>query len=300
MFGRFDVAPTDLLGAGGESEVYALDDARVLRIYKPGVRAEYVERRRGFYDLLAARRPPFELPVVLEGGRLGDRLYTVERRMPGRVFAEVLPTLRGADRERALASYLSVAEKIGEVCLPDRPFGEIMTADEPVQRDSWPEFLWERLQQSYRLSQPDLERDVPDIGVALALVRSELRGLEGFAERRLVHGDYFPGNVYVDDELEIRGVGDFGYSTVVGDPRLDLAGAIAFLEVVDGHRPEDTAFVTRLARERHETDIVRWLDLYRLYYSFYFSTCKVDDPPTYAWCVRNLTCFRHSDQSTRN
>jgi putative membrane protein len=292
VLARFGVGPADLLGWGGESQVYALDASRVLRVYWPGAQVVYLDRRRAFYDLLALQRLPFELPVVLESGSLGDRLYTVERRMPGRVLADVLPSLRGADRERALASYLRAAELIGTVELAERPFGEILTAGELLQRDSWPEYLWDRLQQSYRLSRPDLERDAPEIDAILANVRSELRALEGFAERRLVHGDYFPGNVYVDDDLEVSGVGDFGYSTVVGDPRLDLAGAVAFLEVVDGYQAEDSAYLAALLEERRGSGLARWLGLYRLYYSLYFSTCRLDDPPTYAWCVRNLRAWR--------
>jgi aminoglycoside phosphotransferase (APT) family kinase protein len=119
-------------------------------------------------------------------------------------------------------------------------------------------------------------------------MRAELRALEGFQEKCLVHGDYFPGNVFVDDRLTICGVGDFGYTTVVGDSRMDLAGAVVYLEVVDGYRPDDTAFLTRLVEERYGRDMLRWIDFYRLYYSFYFSRCKVDDPRTYEWCIGNL------------
>lgn len=292
MIGRFSIAADGLLGWGGESQVYALDASRVLRLYWPGAQVVYLERRRAFYDMLAARRLPFELPVVLESGSLGDRLYTVERRMSGRVFSAVLPKLRGADVERALASYLRAAELIGSVELAERPFGEMLVAGEPLTRDSWPAYLWDRVQQSYRLSRPDLERDVPEIGAILAHVRSEIQTLEGFAERRLVHGDYFPGNVYADDGLEVCGIGDFGYSTVVGDPRMDLTGAIAFLEVVGGYRPEDSAYLRRLLEGRHGAGIGRWLDLYRLYYSLYFSTCRVGDPKVYAWCVHNLRAWR--------
>lgn len=292
MFGRFGVTDADLLGRGGESEVFALDAARVLRVYKPGTRHDYLDRRRAFYAMLSRRRLPFELPTVLEIGTTGKRLYSVERRMPGRVFSDVLPTLRGADRERVLASYLRAAEQIGTVELPDQPFGEILAAGEPLQRDSWSEYLWDRLQQSYRLSRSDLLRDVPEIEGILAHVRSELRDLERFRERRLVHGDYFPGNVYVSESFEVSGVGDFGYSTVVGDPRMDLAGAVIFLEVVDGYRREDTAYLRRLLEEQRGCDPTRWVALYRLYYSTYFSTCRLDDPPTYAWCVRSLRTWR--------
>ncbi len=249
---------------------------------------DYVERRRAFYVLLREQRPRFELPLVLESGMAGGRCYTVERRMCGRAFAAALPALEGAGRKRALASYLDVAGQIGAIRFPDRPFGELLTAGAPLQRDSWPHFLWDRLQQTYRVSRADVEQDVPRVDAVLAHVRAELRALEGFQEKRLVHGDYFPGNVYVDDELTICGVGDFGYTTVVGDARMDLAGAVAYLEVVDGYHPDDTTFLMRSVAERHGAGMVRWIDFYRLYYSFYFSTCKTDDPRTYGWCIRNL------------
>ena len=292
ILARFGVEPTDLLGKGGESAVYALDASLVLRVYWPGARADYVERRREFYAWLDEQRLPFKLPTVLEIGAVDGRVYTVERRMPGRAFADLLPGLRGPERERGLSSYLRAAEWIGTVELRDHPFGEILVASEPLRRDSWSEYLWDRLQQSYRLSQVDLRRDVPAIDAVLAHVRSESQVLARFTERRLVHGDYFPGNVYVDEGLEVRGIGDFGYSTLVGDPRMDLAGAVAFLEVVDGFQPEDAAYLRRLLGDRHGSDLARWLDLYRLYYSLYFSTCRVDDPRTYDWCVRNLRAWR--------
>ena len=288
LFSRFGIGPAALLGSGGESEVYGLDQARVLRLYKPGVALAYIARRHGFYAWLHQQRPPFEVPRVLEQGTLDGCIYTVERRMGGRAFAAVLPGLRGADRQCALTSYLDVAAQIGTLSFPDRRFGELLAGAEQLQRDSWPQFVWDRLQQTYRASRRDVEADVPGVDAVLAHVAAELQSLEGFRQKSLVHGDYFPGNVYIDDQLSICGVGDFGYTTVVGDPRLDLAGAVAYLEVADGYLPEDTAFLMKCVEQRYGRAMRRWLALYRLYGSFYFSTCKTDDPPTYAWCIGNL------------
>ena len=289
MIDFFDSTPPELLGKGGESEVYALDHARVLRIYKPQAPVDYIEQRQAFYAQLHEQQPQFELPLILESGTIGDRIYTVEQHMCGCAFADVLPTLEGAGRKRALTSYLDVAEQIGTIQFPDRLFGEIFTIGEPpLQRDSWSQFVWERLQQTYCVSRPNVEQDVPGVDTVLAYVRAELRTLEGFQEKSLVHGDYFPGNVYINDRLNICGVGDFGYTTVVGDPRMDLAGAVGYLELAAGYHPDDTAFLMHLVEERHGMDMVRWLDFYRLYCSFYFSRCKADDPQTYTWCIRNL------------
>ena len=294
MIGRFWVDTSSRLGWGGESEVYALDAGRVLRVYWPGASAAYAERRRDFYVWLTEQGLPFELPLVLETGIAEDRIYEVERRMRGRVLSGVLPVLAGADRERALASYLRATEVIGGITLDDRRFGEMLVANEPLQRDTWSSFLCDRLMRSYEVGRPDLAEDVSGIEEILTRVLADLRALEPFSARRLVHGDYFPGNVYVDEDFEISGIGDFGYSTVVGDPLMDVAGAVAFLEVVNGYRPPDSIFLTRLARERHGDDVVRRLDLYRLYYSFFFSGCKADDRRTYNWGVGNLTSWWQS------
>ena len=291
MVEGFPITPADLLGRGGESEVYALDAARVLRVYKPGIPAAYVARRAAFYALLQQQGPPFALPDVLASGEVAGRLYTVERRMHGRAFADALPHLSGADRERALTSYLRTAAQIGTLSFPERPFGELLTAGPPLTRASWPQYVWDRLQLTVSRSRPHLLRDVPRIDDVVAHVRAELRALDGFSEKRLVHGDYFPGNCFIDDALEVYGVGDFGYTTVVGDPRLDLAGAVAYLEVSDGYRPEDTPFLMGLLGAWHGPEIGRWIALYRLYCALYFSDCIEADPHTYAWCVRNLNAW---------
>jgi aminoglycoside phosphotransferase (APT) family kinase protein len=135
---------------------------------------------------------------------------------------------------------------------------------------------------------PDLAADVPGIDALLTRFRGELRALEGFGERRLVHGDYFPGNCYIDETLAVCGVGDFGYTTVAGDPLLDTAGAIFYLEVSDGYREQDTPLLLALAAARHGREAMRQIDLYRRYCALYFSVCKRDDPRTYAWSVRHI------------
>lgn len=293
---HFHLDTTSLLGKGGESEVYALDSSRVLRIYKAGMPEHYIQQRRAFYTFLDQQHPPFELPVVLDQGSIDDRSFTIERRMRGRDFAQVLPGLTNGDRRHALASYLAVAAHIGTIQYPMQPFGELLSAD-LLQRDTWPQFLWDRLQHTFQTSRTDVERDVPQIDRVLAYMRSELHDLDRFGEKCLVHGDYFPANVFIDDTLTVCGVGDFGYTTVVGDARMDLAGAIAFLEVVDGYQPHDTVFLMQTAVARHGAEVVRWITFYRLYYSFYFSHCKADDPKTYAWCIRNFQSWLDATRS---
>lgn len=288
MFDPGQLAMLPLLGSGGESDVYALDNDRVLRLYKPGVALEYVELRRDFYARLRAARPAFETPCLIDYGRVADRIYTIEQRMGGRDFAAVLPSLTGAARERALVSYLRVAAGIGAIQFPELPYTELLRSDAPIQANTWPSYLGERFERALRFSNADLERDIPDLDWRLDRIRAELATLPAAPEAALVHGDYFPGNVFIDERLEICGVGDFGYTTLIGDARMDLAGALAFLELAQSYHPRDTLFLRGRIANQAGADILPILDIYRRYYAVYFSGCQADDPATYRWCVNVL------------
>jgi len=127
---------------------------------------------------------------------------------------------------------------------------------------------------------------VPQLDRLLTEFRTRLLPMLTIQTKSLVHGDYFPGNVFIDDTLQVYAVGDFGYSTVVGDPRMDVAGAIVFLEVVEGYQPADTQLLLQHGARRPDRVSAEIIELYRLYYSLYFSHCKHDDPKTYALDLR--------------
>jgi putative membrane protein len=287
---HFGISSAALLGKGSETQVYALDQARVLRIYPPDASLAAVQARQQFYMQLAARRPPFVIPTVLDQGVIDECPYTIEQRMRGHDFAHVLPQLTGRDRARALTSYLDLARQIGTIEFPEAPFGELIYPG-TLQRDTWPRFLWDRAQRTLQCSRHDVEHDVPELDRLLDTFHARVLLMATLQTKRLVHGDYFPGNVFIDDTLTVYGIGDFGCSTVIGDARMDIAGAIVFLEVVEGYQPADTQLLLSYldqSRVRVRGEII---ELYRIYYSLYFSHCKHDDPRTYAWCIRNLRTY---------
>jgi putative membrane protein len=285
---QFGITSAALLGKGSESSVYALDQTRVVRIYGRGAALAYIQARSNFYTQLAAQQPTFATPLVLDHGVIDEHPYTIEQRMYGHDFARILPQLTGQDRERALISYLSVATQIGTITFPDAPFGEMLLPDGAVQRHTWPQFLWDRVQQTLSASRSDVMQDVPQLDCLLETFSRRVLQLLTIPTKALVHGDYFPGNVFIDDTLTIYGVGDFGYSTVVGDPQMDVAGAIIFLEVVSGYQAPDTQLLLQHLQTRSDRVSADIIELYRIYYSLYFSHCKHSDPALYVWCIQNL------------
>ena len=290
---QFGITSAALLGKGSESSVYALDQTRVVRIYGRGASLAYIQARSNFYTQLAAQRPAFVIPLVLDHGVIDEHPYTIEQRMHGYDFAHILPQLTGQDRVRALISYLNVATQIGTIGFPDAPFGEMLLPDGALQRHTWPQFLCDRAQQTLSTSRSDVVQDVPQLDRLLAAFYTRVLQLLTIPTKALVHGDYFPGNVFIDDTLTVYGVGDFGYSTVVGDPHMDVAGAVIFLEVVSGYQESDTQLLLHHLQTLPDSVSAERIELYRIYYSLYFSHCKHTDPPLYVWCIQNLRRYMH-------
>lgn len=287
ILNRFDLFTEDFLGAGSESRVYAMNDGHVLRIYRDTISWDYVETRRLFYLELAKHKLPFAVPHVHTIGSWLGHVYTTEKRMVGQEFAKVLPDLAGEERAKALTSYLEAAAALGSVRFPDKPYGDLLDAHQ-VKRENWQEYVKASMEHALESSRGDVEQDVPNFGEVWAAICAKIPLLGDNPPKSLVHGDYFPANVFINDDLQISGVGDFSYATLVGDPRLDLAGAVWLMGASERYQPEDSIFLRHLVGERWGDEVVAVTDFYKLYYSIFFSGCKADDPATYWWCVDNL------------
>jgi len=124
-----------------------------------------------------------------------------------------------------------------------------------------------------------------------------LAGIPEHPPKSLVHGDFYPSNVMVTDDLDVSGVLDFSPMTIVGDSRVDVAGSLMWLEVVAGAGPADTDTLRQLIVQRYGQQIKPMLDFYRIVYSLYFAGARDADPKLYRWCVKNLQ--RWQDQQRR-
>ncbi len=284
---RFGVEPEDKIGHGGDATVYALDSERVLRVlHSP---RSPIARIASFYAELAGQDPGFALPRVFEHGEIDGTAYSIDRRISGRPLIDILPELSGERRRKALDAYLDGAEAIGALSFERPLYGEIL-ADPPLQRPTWTAFLLDRADAALGTSTGYFADDVPDLDQVLAAVKRRIAALPAQPEPKLVHGDYFPGNVMIGDDLALSGVIDFGTLTVIGDPVMDVASAIVFIEVA--RKTVDLADVTYLtarALGKRSDGFIESIRAYREYYALRLAPyAKTGDPRLYAWCVRSL------------
>jgi putative membrane protein len=272
-----------LLGEGSESQVFALSQSRVLRVPKGGS-AGFWDRRRILCDRLAELDLGFQTPVVLDEGAVDGVPFFVEERMLGQNLAAALHQLGGAARERAFDSYLDAVITLGTVSLGKTWWGEVL-ADEPVRATTWVQFLCDRVRASAAAAAPRVRADLPELDRSVDDFCEEVRALRIRASQ-LVHGDFFPGNVIVDEQGTVVGVVDFASLTMVGDPAMDVAGAVMFLDITPGVHSTDV----RRLRERVQRlapDALRRESAYRRFYAFRYLHA-LDDPPLYRWCLETL------------
>jgi putative membrane protein len=286
-----------LLGEGGESLVFALDEDRVVRLYRTAhesATSPVVGQVRSLYAFWARTRPPqgdgLQLPLVLDAGVSHGRSWTIDRRFAGAPLSGWLRTADTSARRTALRSLLDAAEAMSRLPMPVTGFARLVGDGAPQTYGSLLELLQAMLAGPTQRSRDDLARDVPDVSGAWE------RLLRDLAQRSvtptLVHGDLGPPNAYVSvDEHgpRVSGVGDFSPHTLQADPLMDLTGAVAFLELEPyAEAVADSEWLLGVAVERYGPEVAHWIGVYRRYFGFYFSDTAELDPRTYGWCLRQL------------
>jgi aminoglycoside phosphotransferase (APT) family kinase protein len=283
---RFRVDVVRRIGHGGEATVYELTGGRALRVYHG--RPHDANEIAAFYGAIAAAKTTFALPQILEQGEDAGVFYSVDRLIPGRPLHELMPKLTGEERAQALASYTDAAFEIASLPLVRDEYGEFLRDADSIRAATWHEYLLARMNRSLHES-PWLQDDVPALGAIAAELTERIAGMTP-VPKTLVHGDYFPGNVLISDDLTVSGVIDFGPLTVIGDPWLDLASAVIFLEVArPGYTPADTKFVTDRLVARVGAGILDAITTYRGWYAIRFAPYRDDDPNLYKWCTESLS-----------
>lgn len=273
----FNPNQAELLGEGGEAQVYALDEAHVVRLFREGTAAEDVAARTTLLAEIAAgaTHSPFETPIVLEQGEIFGRIYTLEKRIRGTSLLTALSSATGDVRRRLIEQYMDTAWRIGEIEMERDFFGEIGRKD-AIQTSIWQAYLTERASHSLA-SSPLKQLDANAFSAAIG---------ECSGKPALIHLDYFAGNVMADGD-KLTAVIDFGYSSIIGDRRMNALVAAAHLitpRITPTVSAEDQAVAFAWLRERDLFDYYErglpWLAA--------FWTFAHDDAELFKWCCSIL------------
>jgi putative membrane protein len=293
LLAAFGIGRDQLLGSGGESEVFAIDHDRVLRLYRDRHEAPHrtATQLQALYQGWSENDIGLELPLIIELGERNGRFFTVDRRFSGRNLSGWLQFADTTQRRAALITFLDATERLQQLRSPVPGFARLIGDGAPRAFGTLVELLSNMLSGPTQSSRDQLERDVPHV----AEVWNQLHAV--LAQRSVapavVHGDVCPPNAYLSQGPQgpvVTGIADFSPHTVHADPLMDVAGAVIFLELEPyADAAADAAWLEAVAAERHGREIVRWIDVYRRFYGFYFSDAYAFDPTLYAWCIRQLS-----------
>jgi len=287
----FGLGAGALIAEGGESRVYGLDAHRVLRLLRRPGDVAGLERKRDFLAGIDGRLP-FATPVIEAIGP--DGAWTIERRLPGTSLRVLLRQIGGSERAAALRSYAEAVDAIATVTYPERPYGQILD-ETPLTAATWRGYLRLGLDRFIGWNGAAIEAALGDLDALGAEALARIEDVEDRPPKALVHGDYFPGNVLIGDDLRVSGLVDFSVWSVVGDAMLDVFGAAVTLEMMEEATPDDIALVRRILRDRHGEALSRPAEFYRAYFAFAMadpgSTAGIY-PRLWPWALRNLDALR--------
>lgn len=236
------------LGEGGEAEVFALDDRRVLRKFRRVDHPAIEERVSLTHEIAGgAGSVDFMVPEILDVYEdEGGHPCFIERRLPGRSLTDALGDVDGRRRELLLGSYMATAQTIRSIEFT-RPWHGELLRHEPLRTSSWSEFLADALERQRSDTDPARFPEVTDFDSVVARLQGAVRSVPEPVPS-LVHFDYFPGNVLCDD-TRVLAVIDWSVLSIVGDPDLDLALAMGYLGVTPTATESDAHFAQRWLAE---------------------------------------------------
>ena len=100
----------------------------------------------------------------------------------------------------------------------------------------------------------------------------------------IVHGDIWPPNVMMNEDLQVTGLIDFSFTTRVGDHVMDLAGACHFLLATKSSSRADHDYLKQLILAKHGPEVIDRIGLYAVWFAFDFAF-NHDDASVFAWCA---------------
>ncbi|HSH05058.1 MAG TPA: aminoglycoside phosphotransferase family protein [Anaerolineae bacterium] len=277
---QFGLKPDDLIGQGGEANVYALDRQRVLRVYHEGTAQESILRRAKLLAELAqsATAVPFALPTVEETILDTPCLATIEPRLPGQAMMQAMKESDSNHREEMIRAYLDAASQVRHLAVP-RPFYGDLGQNEPIQTDTFKGYLYERAAKNLAFAGES---------VAHVDARQIAEAWPAGSERSLVHLDFFPGNVLVAGG-EVTAVIDFGTVSIIGDWRLDPLTAVAYLHplITPPATPQDRLIADEWLTEQGLAPLYDIAEQWcAAFWSWVFA---FDDGNLYQWCRQVLS-----------
>lgn len=242
VLASFGLAQAQPLAVGTEAEVYELDQHHLLKLYSAPGRLPHLEKLHHFYQNIDTSHTSLTLPIIVSLTPQDGLVAVVEQRLAGVPLENLLPTLEPAAVEKAEKLYLDAVFQLKNLQLLIPPTTYLLFDEQQhssAAHQSFPQFYSAFLAQKIGRVAPYFASSAPHFAHQAPALVQAIRHTPPPTPLAVVHGDFFPGNVLVDEALtKVEGVIDFGSFTLAGNYLLDLAGAFGFYQMYAPNRQE--------------------------------------------------------------
>jgi aminoglycoside phosphotransferase len=284
-----EISEDDFIGAGGMGRVYKYEGDKIIKIFSE-VALDSVKGLKDMYDLLHKNKSSltFDIPYIYSVNKSGEMIYTIEKRLDGIHYTDIENSLSESEKHKFIENYLLGAGQIQRIKLEDLPYGDILNDWQQITSASWSEYLKEKTVQRLKYSEKFLLKEFPNFSDLVNQFMAKLGKLSEPDHKSVVHGDYFLNNILFDDKYKIKALLDFNPLTVMGDWKMDIVGAVIFLQLFESISHLDYQYAYKKAVELYGENLLEVFDTYKLFYSFYFGNMYEDDRKLYDWSVKNI------------
>jgi hypothetical protein len=227
LAGKFCAEQPHLIATGTEADVYSLDDARVLKVYRAEGALKHVQALQDFYNRASVENVGFAIPSINECGSYEEMVYSVDQRLVGVPLSDIPHAFEDSQLTEQYIDTVLAIQKI--TVFP--PYARRKLLDPSGRPEDWNSFIREEAIKKHRKLSNELPAKVVEI-LGPITVLADFFDSPYKGEDRLVHGDYHPGNVLILDG-RVSAVVDFGTFTLFGDPLYDAATACGFFSMYE-------------------------------------------------------------------
>ncbi|MCB9135949.1 MAG: aminoglycoside phosphotransferase family protein [Anaerolineales bacterium] len=290
-FKQFNIEQAMSLGQGMEARVFALDKSRVLKIYHRPPHLSHLKTLKHFYEQLNAQDFPLVLPLIHEIGVENEQVYVIEKRLYGKNMEQVTREVNPVVIEQMLGKYIQALYAFSRITYKT-PITQYKLFDEKgisqVKDGDWHSFLKRYIAQRVGET-PCFQHHVSKLGEKLERLE-QILSMPYTGPLSPIHGDFFPGNLLIDESLKVTSLLDFGLFTMFGDHLFDVATGCVFFDMYDQLGLNIRQRLLSLAAEVYGASVIPILHRYILIFSFISANIYAPDCSDghYAWCVANL------------